>query len=251
MIARLPAISFGLAGLAGLILFAAYCKLHALATGVGLPWTAPVFWGVAAGVPAGCLAVMLWRYRDRGIGRTHGLARGACIFGTALAWGVLVRGIVGPGRIPDVRELAAQMFAVLPVAAVLACAATLVMVWHSKRQASANPSWIDLPEEPLLRLRADQVSWISAAGNYCEFHSGERVHLVRVPLARMEERLQGQGFRRIHRSALVNVESLLCIEPSGSSSRPVARLRCGTTVPVGRRFQADALEAASCRSSHA
>lgn len=248
-LARKPALSLVVAGVAGLILFAGYCKLHALAAGVRLPWTAPALWGLAAGVPAGCLAYALWRGRARTSGREHALLLGAFVLTAATFWGVLVRGIIGPGRIPEARALAAQLFAVLPMSAALAGAAALLTLWHLKLRRDAGTAWIHLPEEPLLRLRSERVSWVSAAGNYCEFHADGRVHLVRVPLARIADRLEGQGFTRVHRSALINVEALLRIERAGSGGRPVARLRCGTAVPIGRRFQAEAIAAVGGHSS--
>jgi two-component system LytT family response regulator len=136
----------------------------------------------------------------------------------------------------------------MPVAAALACAVTLLM-WRaieSKRRQS-GPMWIPLPEEPSLRLRPDQVNYISTAGNYCELHTSNRVHLVRVPLKEMAVRLREHGFARVHRTALVNLNALESIERTSSGARPIARLRCGTTITVGRRFQADVLAAtASC-----
>ena len=248
-LARKSAAGIIATSLAALIMFAGYCKLHAVALGVSLPWNAPLSWGMMTGVPAGLLACGLWRWRERAGSSEQALALGICVFVAAVSWGVLVRGVVGPGRLPEAQELAGQLFAVLPMSAALAGAAALILIWRRDRCLEERSPWLDLPEEPLLRLRTDRIGWISAAGNYCEFHSDNRVHLVRVTLARMAERLEGQGFTRIHRSALVNGTALLSIERSSCGSRRVARLRCGTALPIGKRFQADALAAVNCHSS--
>ena len=202
---------------AGTILFAAYCGLHALATGVSLHWTKPVLWGLLTGAPAAGIVLIVWRSRRRREYRIR--AFGFALFGAATLWGTLARGILAPGGMPAPQELLGQTFIVMPVAAALACALAL-LIWRNNesRRLESRPSWIPLPEEPCLRLRSDQVNYVSAAGNYCELHTANRVHLVRVPLREMAERLHEHGFARVHRSALVNLNAL---------ESPVAGALCG------------------------
>jgi two-component system LytT family response regulator len=125
----------------------------------------------------------------------------------------------------------------------------IVMTRRHHETTEESSPWVPLPEEPTLRLRTDQVAWISAAGNYCEFHTRDRVHLVRVSLVSMAERLKTKGFARVHRSAVVNMSTIESIERSSTPPRSIARLRCGTTVPVGRRFHAGLLAAADSHSA--
>ncbi len=47
------------------------------------------------------------------------------------------------------------------------------------------------------------VRWVEAQGDYARLHTAEGSHLVRVPLAVLEERWADAGFVRIHRSYLV------------------------------------------------
>lgn len=49
------------------------------------------------------------------------------------------------------------------------------------------------------------VRWVEAQGDYARLFTVEGSHLVRVPLAQLEERWQDAGFVRIHRSYLVAV----------------------------------------------
>jgi two-component system LytT family response regulator len=53
-------------------------------------------------------------------------------------------------------------------------------------------------------VNAADVEWIEAADYYAQVHAHGRVHLVREPLQKLEERF-GKKFLRVHRGALVNV----------------------------------------------
>jgi len=210
--------------LAGLFLFGGYCYLHALTVGVALPWNGPSWWGLIAGVPAEGLMFALWHWRDWARDRVQPISLAAAMFGGVLCWGVVARGVIGPGQVPHALKLVEQLFVILPVVAAFAGAAALVVSRRALAVDTIAP-WIELPEEPLLRLRTEEVGWVSAAGNYCEFHVADRVHLVRVPLARAAGLLKPQGFARAHRSTLVNLAALTSVEPGSSAKRPVARLR--------------------------
>ncbi|WP_243852780.1 LytR/AlgR family response regulator transcription factor [Saccharomonospora amisosensis] len=47
------------------------------------------------------------------------------------------------------------------------------------------------------------VRWVEAQGDYARLFTNEGSHLVRIPLAQLEERWEKAGFVRIHRSFLV------------------------------------------------
>lgn len=77
------------------------------------------------------------------------------------------------------------------------------------------------------------VDWIEAAGNYLILHVGKESHLVRDTLAGVEGKLPAKLFARVNRSALVNLERVKQIEPSGGETH-VLTLRDGTDLPVTR-----------------
>lgn len=83
-------------------------------------------------------------------------------------------------------------------------------------------------------VRATDVRWIEAAGNYARLHTPEGAFLYRIPLARLEERL-GPGFVRVHRSSIVRVDSISRIDrqPSGDAE---LHLRSGETIRLSRRY---------------
>ena len=59
------------------------------------------------------------------------------------------------------------------------------------------------------RVAFDDIHWIKADGNYTEFHaSGERF-VQTIQLSKVEDRLPKDRFRRVHRSYIVNIESVV------------------------------------------
>ena len=48
-----------------------------------------------------------------------------------------------------------------------------------------------------------EIHWVQAQGDYARLHTATGSHLVRIPLASLEERWAAAGFVRIHRSTLV------------------------------------------------
>jgi two-component system LytT family response regulator len=62
-------------------------------------------------------------------------------------------------------------------------------------------------------VRADDIDWIEAAGNYTKLHAGGRAHLMRGTLKAVEQRLDPEIFVRIHRSLIVNLDRVASVEP--------------------------------------
>lgn len=79
------------------------------------------------------------------------------------------------------------------------------------------------------------VAWIGSAGNYVELQVGGRSVLHRIPLSRLEPRLDPADFLRTHRTAIVRrsqVRELVVV----SDGAYELRLRSGATVPVSLRY---------------
>jgi two-component system LytT family response regulator len=85
-------------------------------------------------------------------------------------------------------------------------------------------------------LRADEIDWIEAAGNYVRVHAGKEAHLMRETLGTLEERLDHGRFVRIHRSTIVNLDSVKELVPSFHGDY-VVRLRDGTELVLSRSFR--------------
>lgn len=54
-------------------------------------------------------------------------------------------------------------------------------------------------------VRAAQIDWIEAAGNYLRLHVGDKAHLIRQTMNEIERQLDPDDFIRIHRSSIVNL----------------------------------------------
>jgi two-component system, LytTR family, response regulator len=62
-------------------------------------------------------------------------------------------------------------------------------------------------------VRPQEVDWIDAAGNYVRLHAAGRQHLVRETMKSIESRLDPEVFVRVHRSAIVNIDRIVSLEP--------------------------------------
>lgn len=80
------------------------------------------------------------------------------------------------------------------------------------------------------------LDWLEAAGNYVRLHVGERSYLHRISLAELERRLPADRFVRVHRSAVVNLDRVERIEPTGSGDFEI-RLEGGRTVRMSRTYR--------------
>lgn len=85
----------------------------------------------------------------------------------------------------------------------------------------------------IVPLRVEQIDWIEAVGDYVAIHAGDAQHLMHVPLARLEERLDPARFARIHRTHLVNLDRVAAFRKQ-ADGRVLAELADGTRLPVSR-----------------
>jgi len=86
-------------------------------------------------------------------------------------------------------------------------------------------------------LAPGDISYVEAAGNYVEFHTAAKTHLVRGTLASWEARLSARGFARVHRSRLVNRAKIAALRPTSSGDIEIS-LSDGRTVLGSRRYRA-------------
>lgn len=117
-------------------------------------------------------------------------------------------------------------------------------------QASADkPASSGPPEEPpgsdriLLKsggeiffLKADEIDWIEAEGDYMKFHAGGRTHLLRETMGRLEARLDQRRFIRIHRSTIVNIDRVRKLSPTFAGEYAVI-LQDGARLKLSRGYQ--------------
>lgn len=85
-------------------------------------------------------------------------------------------------------------------------------------------------------VRTKDIEWIEAAGNAVDLHVGAAVHRVRGPLTRLLARLDRDRFRRVSRSAVVNVDHVKEIQPWFHGDAIVV-LETGRKVRLSRRYR--------------
>ncbi|GAA4560242.1 LytR/AlgR family response regulator transcription factor [Planotetraspora kaengkrachanensis] len=81
-------------------------------------------------------------------------------------------------------------------------------------------------------VASTEVRYVEAQGDYARLHTATGSHLVRIPLAALEERWASAGFLRVHRSHLVAVKHIE--ELHIDSGKCVVRVG-GAEIPVSRR----------------
>uniref|UniRef100_UPI00404B48A6 LytR/AlgR family response regulator transcription factor n=1 Tax=Cephaloticoccus sp. TaxID=1985742 RepID=UPI00404B48A6 len=84
-------------------------------------------------------------------------------------------------------------------------------------------------------LKAEEIDWIEAEGDYMKFHAAGRSHLMRETMARLEARLDPKRFMRIHRSTIVNIDRLRKLSPSFAGEYAVV-LQDGTKLKLSRGY---------------
>jgi two-component system, LytTR family, response regulator len=85
-------------------------------------------------------------------------------------------------------------------------------------------------------LRTDEIDWIEADDKYVHLHTSKARPMVRQTLAAMEEQLDPAKFRRVHRSAIVNVERIAELQPLFSGEYSIL-LQDGTKLTLSRNYK--------------
>jgi two-component system LytT family response regulator len=86
-------------------------------------------------------------------------------------------------------------------------------------------------------IRVVDVDWIEAAGVYVNLHVAGKEFLYRTALNDLADRLDPRRFVRVHRSAIVNIESIVQLEPISHGEFDVV-LRNGSRARVSRTYRA-------------
>ena len=85
-------------------------------------------------------------------------------------------------------------------------------------------------------VRADEIDWIEAAGNYVKLHVGGETHLFRETMNAIEAQLDPDVFFRIHRCHIVNIERVHELQP-WFNGEYVVFLRTGARLTLSRGYR--------------
>jgi two-component system LytT family response regulator len=114
----------------------------------------------------------------------------------------------------------------------------------SENQRSAQPSASQEPSEllliksrgRLLFLRMAELKWVEAERDYVRLHLEKDSHFIRDTMNNFQRRLDKNGFIRIHRSTIVNVNEICEILPLLGGDYSVV-LRDKTQLTLSRRYR--------------
>jgi two-component system LytT family response regulator len=84
-------------------------------------------------------------------------------------------------------------------------------------------------------VRAEDVEWADAQGNYVRLHVGGKFHMLRRSFSDFEVSLDPRRFVRIHRSTIVNLEQVSRLTPHGHGEY-VITLRNGARLTTSRTY---------------
>jgi two-component system LytT family response regulator len=91
-------------------------------------------------------------------------------------------------------------------------------------------------------VRADEVEWADAQGNYVRLHAGGQFHMLRRSFSEFEQSLDPRRFVRIHRSTIVNLDQVSRLTPQGHGEFLIT-LRNGARLNTSRTYSARLQEA--------
>ncbi|MHA3770824.1 LytR/AlgR family response regulator transcription factor [Verrucomicrobiota bacterium sgz303538] len=85
-------------------------------------------------------------------------------------------------------------------------------------------------------VRAEDVDWIEAAGNYALLHTGRESHIIRETMSALEAQLPVDTFLRVSRSAILNLRRVRELQ-SLAPGEHIAILADGQRVPITRSLR--------------
>jgi two-component system LytT family response regulator len=115
---------------------------------------------------------------------------------------------------------------------------TFVAQTEAKATGQAASFWTQILVRgvgTMASIQLDEISHISAAGNYVELHLAKRVVLYRQTISRMEQVLNPLEFMRVHRASIVRVSQCAQLTIVGDGVYELS-LRCGDKIPVSERY---------------
>jgi len=89
-------------------------------------------------------------------------------------------------------------------------------------------------------VKTADVLWIEAEDYYVLIHSKQGRHMVRASMASLEQRLDPHRFRRVHRTAIVNLDEVRTMHDSGGLQLTLSD-GCEVSVSRSRRTQIEQL----------
>lgn len=91
-------------------------------------------------------------------------------------------------------------------------------------------------EDRIVMVKTDDINWVEAAGNYVRIHAGKETYVIRETIGRLESILDPARFARIHRSTVINLDSVKEMQPWFSGEMLVI-MNDGTQLKLSRTYR--------------
>jgi DNA-binding LytR/AlgR family response regulator len=210
---------------------------------INLPRT--LAWAVVSTFPWVCAWEGLQHIGARSAQRLQ-LLLAAAVLVAAFAVAVGLEYALGAMYSADTDSLAQIMYRLLPIPLGIALTRRMLRRPLPVRAAAESPTerLRDLQVERVFDIptrngacvvRAADIEYVRAAGNYVELITGDRTLLMRATLQDLCGQLGEVGFVRVHRSLLVNSLRVSAVR-RGPRGRQLVKLNSGEELPVGRQF---------------
>jgi hypothetical protein len=223
------------AAAAGLSLAAAaYCLIHGFVIDVEMNLPRTLGWAVTSTLPWLCAWEGL-KWVDTRPAQSLQLTLSAGVLIVALVVCVALEYALGAIYSTDTDSLAQIVYRLLPIPFGIAVVRWLVRPAKPARASPSDPVLNVPTRQGTLAVRACDIEYIKAAGNYVELVTGSRTLLMRTTLQELSDQLRAVGFLRVHRSVLVNPLHVVATR-RGRRGRRVIEVRSGAQLPVGRQF---------------
>jgi two-component system LytT family response regulator len=85
-------------------------------------------------------------------------------------------------------------------------------------------------------VKAEDIHWIDAAGDYMCIHAGGETHIMRITMKELEALLNPSRFLRIHRSTIINTQYVAGAQTLGNGEYLLA-LEGGAQLKVSRGYR--------------
>jgi len=112
----------------------------------------------------------------------------------------------------------------------------LALLAEQQRASGHADRFVIKEEGRVFFLKADEIEWIEAEGNYVILHARKQRHLFREAISSLEARLDPRRFQRIGRSAIVNLDCVRELQPWFRGDYKVI-LHDGTELKLSHRYR--------------
>jgi len=110
------------------------------------------------------------------------------------------------------------------------------LLQEEKQSAEPVSRFMIKSHQQIAFVKADEIDWIEAAGNYVNLHVDKESHLLRLTMKQIEAKLDPARFLRIHRSTIVNLDGVHDLRQMFNGEYEV-RLKSGKKLTMSRNYR--------------